>query len=81
MHLKDLVLKKFSRLTVVSRADKHVGGRVFWNCKCDCGNHTKSYHCWLNVFSGLNPGVSSAQDLMRRYSAKASDGSHKRAAP
>ena len=57
----DLTGQRFGRLTVIERADDHVGpsGRkhVVWRCKCDCGNevivrsvnlksgHTKSCGC------------------------------------
>lgn len=35
--LIDLTGQRFGRLTVVERAANH-GSRVFWHCKCDCGN-------------------------------------------
>ena len=40
--MQDLTGKKFGRLTVIDKAEKHVkpsGGTVGrWKCKCDCGN-------------------------------------------
>lgn len=33
----DLTGKKFEKLTVLDRANNR-GGKVFWKCKCDCGN-------------------------------------------
>lgn len=56
MKFIDLVGKKFSRLTVISRAGNK-GKHARWNCKCDCGNevvvhggnirrgHTRSCGC------------------------------------
>ena len=34
---KDLTGQRFGRLTVIDRAENK-GGRVCWNCHCDCGN-------------------------------------------
>lgn len=34
---KNLIGKKFGRLTVISRAENN-GKKVMWNCRCDCGN-------------------------------------------
>jgi hypothetical protein len=34
---KDLIGRKFGRLTVIRRATNH-GKRIFWLCKCTCGN-------------------------------------------
>lgn len=36
----DLTGQKFSRLTVL-REDGHIGDRIVWECKCDCGNITR----------------------------------------
>lgn len=36
----DLTGQKFSRLTVL-REDGHIGNRIAWECKCDCGNITR----------------------------------------
>lgn len=39
---KDLTGKKFTRLLVIKESPKkHKGERVFWDCKCDCGNTTR----------------------------------------
>lgn len=55
--MKDLTGQRFTRLTVISRAESK-GGRPYWNCLCDCGNtkvvrgshltdgSTKSCGCW-----------------------------------
>ena len=33
----DLTGKKYGRLTVLKK-DGHIGGKIAWLCKCDCGN-------------------------------------------
>lgn len=33
--------QRFGKLTVLNALSEKIGGRVFWNCKCDCGNITK----------------------------------------
>lgn len=38
--LIDLTGQKFALLTVISRAENGSKGNAYWNCKCDCGNHT-----------------------------------------
>lgn len=40
---KDMIGKKFGRLTVLTREGTHVSGRsklALWGCICDCGNET-----------------------------------------
>lgn len=37
---KDIVGKKFGRLTVIGPTDKRQGTNVVWECRCDCGNIT-----------------------------------------
>lgn len=36
----DLTGQVFGRLTVISRAENK-GGRIYWNCKCECGNEKR----------------------------------------
>ncbi len=36
--LKDLIGKKFGKLTVIKRAENDKRGNARWLCKCDCGN-------------------------------------------
>ena len=36
----DLTGQKFTRLTVISRAENNKNGQARWLCKCDCGNET-----------------------------------------
>ena len=45
--IKNLVGKKFGRLTVVSMANERGNrGQIKWNCVCDCGNlHTVTGEC------------------------------------
>ncbi len=35
----DLTGKKYSRLTVISRAENNKWGKPMWNCACECGGH------------------------------------------
>lgn len=37
---KDLVLKRFGKLTVVQSTDKRINRKIVWECKCDCGELT-----------------------------------------
>lgn len=37
---QDLTGQKFNKLTALSRASNTLGGRIRWNCICDCGNET-----------------------------------------
>uniref|UniRef100_A0A6H2A0Y7 HNH endonuclease n=1 Tax=viral metagenome TaxID=1070528 RepID=A0A6H2A0Y7_9ZZZZ len=36
----DLIGKKFGRLTVIERLESDKLGRLYWKCKCECGNFT-----------------------------------------
>lgn len=36
--IKDLTGQRFGRLTVLSKTDRRVNGRVVWHCRCACGN-------------------------------------------
>lgn len=38
MPAKDISGQKFSRLTVIDRAEQGKHKRIVWNCVCDCGN-------------------------------------------
>lgn len=40
VQLRDLVGQKFEKLLVIRRAAFNIGGRVSWECICDCGNTT-----------------------------------------
>ena len=35
---KDLIVQRFGKLTVVGRSSKYLNQKVYWHCKCDCGN-------------------------------------------
>ncbi|WCH46367.1 hypothetical protein [Lysinibacillus sp. OF-1] len=37
---KDLVSKRFGKLTVVQSTDKRINRKIVWECKCDCGELT-----------------------------------------
>ncbi len=47
-NFKNLIGKRFARLTVVSRAANTSGGRAKWNCVCDCGHTTVASTSNLN---------------------------------
>jgi len=41
MYTKDLVGKRFGKLTVLEMVEeRNKYGRIMWRCKCDCGNET-----------------------------------------
>ena len=54
---KDETGNKYGKLTVICKSDKKTNGRIYWHCKCECGNecdvegtklrngHTKSCGC------------------------------------
>jgi hypothetical protein len=46
---KDLTGKVFGRLTVLYRTDRKTsqGFRLYWMCRCECGNETEVYRCKL----------------------------------
>lgn len=35
---KNLIGKKFGKLTVLERAENATDGHAQWKCQCDCGN-------------------------------------------
>src|SRR6266403_1795139 len=43
--LIDLVDREFGILTVTSRSKKKVGSKLYWWCKCDCGNMKEIAGC------------------------------------
>jgi hypothetical protein len=62
MFKKDILGKKFGRLTVVKEAGSDSQGRILWLCRCQCGAHKvvcgyhlrsgeiKSCGCWRREF-------------------------------
>jgi hypothetical protein len=36
--VKNLIGKKFGKLTVLERAENAADGHAQWKCQCDCGN-------------------------------------------
>ena len=79
----DLTKQKFTRLTVIKRAEDHVQPngrhRVQWLCKCDCGNevivdgdnlrtsHTKSCGCYNAESSSKRNKKYNTYDLSNDY--------------
>jgi hypothetical protein len=61
---KDLVGKRFGRLTVISRnyekqkelLEQGKGNKAYWNCLCDCGKQTVV--CSSNLQNKINPTTS-----------------------
>lgn len=43
--LLDITGKKYTRLTVLELSHRDKKGRIFWICRCDCGN-IKTVHSW-----------------------------------
>lgn len=35
---KNIINKRFGKLTVIAKTDKKAHNRILWLCKCDCGN-------------------------------------------
>lgn len=40
---KDIIGKKFNHLTVLSKSDKRIGGKIGYKCQCDCEKQTIIY--------------------------------------
>lgn len=40
VQVRDLQGQVFGKLLVIKRAASNIGGRVSWECVCECGNHT-----------------------------------------
>lgn len=72
----DLAGKRYSRLTVISRAENTIHGKTQWNCLCECGKikvvrggdllngKTKSCGCWnreLSPVRRITHGLSSSR--------------------
>ena len=36
--MKDLINKKFNKLTVIEKLEERINGSIAWKCRCDCGN-------------------------------------------
>lgn len=43
LNAKDLIGKKFGKLTVLEQTDNRHNGNVVWKCQCDCGNVFYTY--------------------------------------
>jgi hypothetical protein len=76
----DLIGRRFGRLVVTTFAYKK-GGRIFWNCKCDCGNttsirgdhlksgNTRSCGCLVQNKLSLSPSEFTADDAVKKAKA------------
>lgn len=57
---KDIIGERFGRLVVVGRAE-NVGDRVFWLCRCDCGNYKAVSTSSLRVGDTVSCGCKRAE--------------------
>ena len=78
--VKDLVGKKFGKLTVLSQVkERSINRAVFWVCKCDCGKkskvsgnhlksgHTKSCGCLYNPEMNTKHGYNRRGNVRPEY--------------
>lgn len=71
---RDIIGKRFNMLTVISRAENK-NGRVYWNCRCDCGvvkpilgqNLTNFYAKSCGCFNRLSASKRMKQQQYREY--------------
>lgn len=70
MSLNDLTGRKFTRLTVMKRAENKVGkdgrSRVMWECKCDCGKTVAVDSANLTCGKTMSCGCLQAELLSKR---------------
>ncbi len=83
MKFEDLTGKRFTRLTVISRAEGNKYGHTRWLCKCDCGNEVialamdlkrggrPSCGCLksekISALRKLAPGVAGLNNMFAQY--------------
>lgn len=48
----DIIGKKFNHLTVLSETQRRSGGKILFECECDCSNHTLVYASRTDLLSG-----------------------------
>lgn len=60
--------KKFGKLTVVKRSELEAG-KVYWICKCDCGNESKVRSDSLKDGSVISCGCTSSENLKKGSNA------------
>lgn len=41
--LENIIGKKFNHLTVLNKTDKRAGGKILYECECDCQDHNITY--------------------------------------
>ena len=61
----DLVGKRFNSLDVISLHDERVRKKIYWNCKCECGNEciVNSYDLQSGSVKTCGCKINSKQDL------------------
>lgn len=50
--IEDIIGKKFNHLTVISKTDKRIGGKIGYKCQCDCNEHNIIYVSRTDLISG-----------------------------
>lgn len=65
--IKDLTGQRFGRLTVLSKTDKRIDGRVVWCCQCECGNEVDVVSSYLLGGDTRSCGCLRADSLRRAY--------------
>jgi hypothetical protein len=75
----DLLGKRFDRLLVIEKCSKDIYGKIFWLCKCNCGNyvkiitshlisgHTRSCGCLRKDLMSLRFGEGSLNKYYNQY--------------
>ena len=63
--LDDIINKKFNHLTVLSKTDKRVGGKIIYKCECDCIEHNIVYVTRTDLINGH---TKSCGCIKRKYS-------------
>jgi hypothetical protein len=85
----DEIGNRYGRLTVNERAPRQPGHRIYWTCKCDCGEevvvdggdlrggHTKSCGCLqretISQIRSLSPGLAMSKEIYARYRWRAEE--------
>lgn len=65
--IKDLTGQRFGRLTVLSKTDRRINGRVVWHCRCECGNEIGVASSYLLNGDTRSCGCLRTDNLRRAY--------------
>jgi hypothetical protein len=61
----DLTGKKFGRLTVIGRSPERSGGKVCWDCICECGGEKRVKGCSLKSGNTTSCGCRRTENVGR----------------